>query len=348
MAPIADAQAMREESRCLENCLDKPYMIEKQETGRLVFFALRDASGRSVATLAIEPAMRKDSGRPLPFANLTEARGKYNGTLNANQLDAVIEFLNRHRITVGADGSPLSIVKTGLMQVNGRILKPDELPDGYHHPSDLILKGLPVHKLPQRLAVDGTLDISNTAIPEIPDGTYVKGDVIAENTPIAHYPKNLNAGGSQNFNDTQIADVPPFTHVKGNLGLRGTRLTKTPEGLMVDGSLNLNQTAVHFGTMHPSIRVKGQVHMSNYPYLSGQTFMGRQLPSYIKNYHRTNPGYSSSIILESTPLASETAPSLQTTVPGIGHSVVSASPAEPKAPNVPGPPTQGRLAPRVR
>ncbi|NUF26552.1 hypothetical protein [Gilliamella sp. ESL0254] len=98
-------------------------------------------------------------------------------------------------------------------------------------------------RLPNKLYVKGLLDISDTVISELPDGIYVNR-LNASNTRITKLPDNFYVYDDLYFNNTPITELPSNLLLKGDMDLSDTPITKLPDNLSVGRNLKLNNTNI--------------------------------------------------------------------------------------------------------
>ena len=85
--------------------------------------------------------------------------------------------------------------------------------------------------------LEGSLDLSGTAITSLPDGLKVGGSLYLRDTAIEALPDGLKVGGFLDLSGTAIEALPDGLKVGGSLDLRGTAIKALPGGLKVGGNI---------------------------------------------------------------------------------------------------------------
>lgn len=237
MVRLLTPQALDKESAEMGHCIGAGGYDQKVSAGSHAFYSLRDAFGKSHATLEVERGSEGLSSGQRD--RLVQCQGKENRPPVAKYMPLIQSFVRERKFELWG-----TTARTGLIEYDGAYYDVCNLPEGFRVEGDLDLDGTGVETLPAGLTVSGSLNLWATAITALPKGLSVGERLGLGTSQVKVLPEGLRIGGTLDLGGTRIERLPDGLTVGGSLFLCGALIERLPEGLVVGGSLDLYGTRI--------------------------------------------------------------------------------------------------------
>lgn len=236
--------ALDRESAAMQHCIGNGGYDYHLHSGGRLFLSLRDKAGKPHVTMDIDVSKRA----------LLQLQGKQNKAPAQRYAEILKPFFEQSRF------SGKSLSKLGfVMDKCGKLHHFDALPERLQIEGDLDLATSGIRKLPKGLVVSGSLNASFSQLSELPEDVVVGEHINLTATPIKRLPNLRTVHGDLLLGGTKIRELPDNLFVEGSLTLGETALPELPRGLVVRGSLDISRTSI--GEIPDDIKIGVQLIM---------------------------------------------------------------------------------------